>query len=159
MYVGRGMGAFGEAAWGWIPARIAEWWYPAMPAPTIATVPPVAPQTEAAMTVPGVWTPDYAAYRTQREVTLDQSLAQAAGESRAAAEARAAAGDYSAGWPELFGDDANPCKATGYRLFHPSECGGFCAALEALGVPCWSLWAVGGLAVGALAIGLTRGRR
>lgn len=125
MYVGRGMGAFGEAAWGWIPARIAEWWYPAMPDPTIATVPPVAPQTEAAMTIPGVWTPDYAAERTNREVSMEAEMV------RRAAEARAS------------GDAENPDPGAG-------------CLLERLGLPCWSLWAVGGLAVGALAIGFTR---
>lgn len=125
-----------------------------LPAPTIATVPPAAPQTEAAMVTPGVWTPDYAIYRTQRENTLDQEMAQAAGGSRVAAEARAAAGDYSAGWPELFGDMANPCKAFGYRVTHLTECGGL-----GLGVPSWALWAVGGLAAAAVLFGFSRGRR
>lgn len=129
MYVGRGMGAFGEAAWGWIPARIAEWWYPAMPPATIATVPPVAPQTEGAMTVPGVWTPDYAAERTNREVAMESAMVRAAAEARASGAAE------------------NPDPDSGACL------------LERLGLPCWSLWAVGGLAVGALAIGFTRGRR
>jgi hypothetical protein len=87
---------------------------------SIVNTPPAAPQTAAAMKVPGVWTPDYAMQRTWADVIENQDA------EAAAAEARNGTGRYQdyVGLP--FGDpnepDVNACDSGLYSVFHPSDC-------------------------------------
>lgn len=54
---------------------------------TTAVSTPAAPQTQAAMTQFGVWTPDYAMQRTYSDEILSQQMAVAAGQSIQSGEA------------------------------------------------------------------------
>jgi hypothetical protein len=76
-----------------------------LPAPIAATMPntpPAAPVTKAAMTVPGVWTPDYAISRTQDAAQLENLLRQAG------IDARTRTGRYEGGaglpFPDVSGN-------------------------------------------------------
>lgn len=50
-------------------------------------IPPIAPVTAGAMTVPGVWTPDYALYRTSQDVQTNRDMTSAYAAAIASGEA------------------------------------------------------------------------
>lgn len=79
---------------------------PISAAPSVNVAPP-APLTQGAMTVQGVWTPDYAMQRAQDNVTTETQMMQAAAETSG-----------SGGTP-----DVNACYSSLYSWTHPTECG------------------------------------
>lgn len=80
--------AFLDTLVGWVTGKVADS-YEYLPSPVTTKVEvapglyrsvysPSAPITRGAMTQPGVWTPDYAIYRTQEEIQNQTNMASAA---------------------------------------------------------------------------------